>query len=762
VGISRAYLTWGLALLLTQNAHAQADPGPAAETSPSNTVSSSASADPSAPAQTTYPEPLRITRPDVTWPVERSNDAEVIVELVIDAQGAVTAASIVVGPEPFATATITEAPAWQFSPALRDGKPVAAKIQFVVTFTPPLAPEPEPNSHRAPVTPPKPPPARSPDFRGEVLEEVVIMGDIPAPGATVVTREEVKNLAGTFGDPLRALESMPGVTPIVSGLPLFFVRGAPPGNVGYFIDGIRVPLLYHVFLGPSVIHPAMIKDVSLSAGPMPAEYGRYAGAAMEAKLAPVDGTRAEGSVRLIDIGAFGQTRFAKERGYVQLSGRYSYTALLISLFAPNTRLDYWDYQARVGYALSNKDELSVMALGAYDFAGPEGDVLAGTEFHRVDVRWDHNFSSKDHLRSAVTWGKDRTRSQVGTIGDMLWGMRLNFEHSAQHFKLRAGLDTWIDTYSLDIDPSISEPENYLTLFPPRTDVTGGAYVDVVLQPTPELRVIPGVRVDQFTSLGDTRVSVDPRLSAEYQITDRLKAIHAIGVAHQSPNFVPNVPGAQVGGLDGGLQSSLQAEAKYEYAFPFQITSSVAGYINGTAQMTDPVGMSQSFAIDETSAQTRVLGRAYGLEFYIKRPLTKRLGGFISYTYSTSLRSLDRIRTRPGYDRPHVFNAAVSYEFDWNVRFSVKFAFASGVLERHTTADGFVFEGRRSRPYVRVDAKLEKRFRPSKHIDWGLSLEALNATYTSNAAARTCGEEGCEDQGTAPITFPLLGADILWQ
>jgi hypothetical protein len=41
-------------------------------------------------------------------------------------------------------------------------------------------------------------------------------------------------------------------------LPFFFVRGAPPGNVGYFLDGVGIPLLYHAFLGPQVIHPALI------------------------------------------------------------------------------------------------------------------------------------------------------------------------------------------------------------------------------------------------------------------------------------------------------------------------------------------------------------------------------------------------------------------------------------------------------------------------------------------------------------------------
>ena len=37
---------------------------------------------------------------------------------------------------------------------------------------------------------------------------------------------------------------------MVSGLPFFYVRGAPPGNVGYFLDGVRVPYLYHVAARP--------------------------------------------------------------------------------------------------------------------------------------------------------------------------------------------------------------------------------------------------------------------------------------------------------------------------------------------------------------------------------------------------------------------------------------------------------------------------------------------------------------------------------
>src|SRR5690606_27714002 len=105
-------------------------------------------------------------------------------------------------------------------------------------------PEPEPAADSGQQAPGKPPPKRPPV--AERPEEVHVRG-AREPGRTVtLSRTEVRQIPGTFGDPFRAVEIMPGVTPVVSGLPFFFVRGAPPGNVGYYLDGVRIPLLFHV------------------------------------------------------------------------------------------------------------------------------------------------------------------------------------------------------------------------------------------------------------------------------------------------------------------------------------------------------------------------------------------------------------------------------------------------------------------------------------------------------------------------------------
>src|SRR5207249_4000018 len=62
------------------------------------------------------------------------------------------------------------------------------------------------------------------------VPEILVEAEKTPPAVTSLSKAEVRELPGAFGDPFRAIEALPGVTPIVSGLPYFYVRGAPPGN----------------------------------------------------------------------------------------------------------------------------------------------------------------------------------------------------------------------------------------------------------------------------------------------------------------------------------------------------------------------------------------------------------------------------------------------------------------------------------------------------------------------------------------------------
>ena len=47
---------------------------------------------------------------------------------------------------------------------------------------------------------------------------------------------------GTFGEPFRILELLPGTVPIANGQPYVYLRGAPPSGTVYLYDDIPIPL----------------------------------------------------------------------------------------------------------------------------------------------------------------------------------------------------------------------------------------------------------------------------------------------------------------------------------------------------------------------------------------------------------------------------------------------------------------------------------------------------------------------------------------
>jgi len=338
------------------------------------------SAAPPAGAQTPAPAPAPAPvivppqiqgNPEVPYPAGAEGDAEVLLILTIQKDGTVKSVEVAQGQEPFASAAKEAAIYFRFQPGTRNGDPVAARIRFAVTFrqtkveTP--APEEPPPQQTPKADATKPTPGAAPP-KPKTTEAITVdvRGEKPPPSVSTLSRTELRQIPGTLGDPFRALEVLPGVSPIVSGLPYFYVRGAPPGNVGYYLDGIRVPYLFHVGVGPSVVNPAMVEKVNLYSGGYPAQFGRFAGAIVTADTtAPRDDFHGEGTIRLFDAGAMVETGFAGGRGTAMIGGRYSYTAGLLSLLSPTVGLDYRDYQARITYNLTPRDRIGLVAFGGF-------------------------------------------------------------------------------------------------------------------------------------------------------------------------------------------------------------------------------------------------------------------------------------------------------------------------------------------------------------------------------------------------------------
>jgi hypothetical protein len=760
--------------------------------------------------------PTAVSTP-LDYPADGKGEANVALELTLSITGEVTQAAPLEGDEPFVSRAVASAKLWKFQPATRDGKPIPAKIRYLVRFVPPRV-EPEPAS-ASPETEAAPGAKPAPKKPSEPAPyEIVVVGDRP-PIRHELARTEISRMPGAFGDAFRAIEALPGVVPIVSGLPYFYVRGAPPGNVGYFFDGIPVPFLYHFAAGPSVFHPAFIDRVDLYPGAYPVRYGRFAGAIVAGEMAPPGNRlRAEWKIRQIDSGAMVEAPFAGGRGSAMVGGRFSYTGAVISLIAPDVSVGYWDYQARVRYELTPKDTVEVFGFGSSDYVSIKDEVLVqdkegmfrtekrkqsvvDVNFHRLDLRWDRRLD-KGNWRNALMLGRDRTGLGNGEVNvyDYMVGWRSEYWRQLdQKVRLRAGSNLLFESLKQEFKDDNGDPEaapsspdpggppigmmpptamppdtgdnaqrdaDRLGFNPARKDFSFGMYADLVWDVAPRLQITPGLRADLFVSGKRAVIGIDPRITAEYTLSKKLKLVHGLALVHQAPSFVGPVPGFKPS-LEGGLQKAVQHSAGVNYELPAGFSSSLALFQSAFFNMTDLISLLQlqqtadratnggDGSRDDALENFRTNGHAYGLELMVRRSLSRKLGGFISYTLSRSQRFARRVSGPATTDRTHVLNVAASYDLGRNWRLGGRVLFYTGI-----PAEVAYIEAARHPPrtpaFWRLDFKLEKRWyirRPDRW--WGFNIEILNTTLNKEQLTGSCNAFSCKFEEIGPVTVPAI-------
>jgi hypothetical protein len=479
-----------------------------------------------------------------------------------------------------------------------------------------------------------------------------------------------------------------------------------------------------------------------------------------------------------------------EHATVLVGGHISAGAPLIHLVVPSIALGYADYQARAALRLSEQQHLSVLAFGAYDYlatissagsaVGPE--VLLNTDFHRVDLRYDREFTSGGQMRAAVTLGLDRLRD-IGVENAADWRLagRVHISRpiAARQVIVRAGLDVAVDDYRVTpqrklrcVDDSGKEspafhdwcpgPANlslpsrlslaFRELFPSRTDLVTGAWVDALITLGERSLITPGLRIDHYLSMGNTALAVDPKIVGRFVVSEHVRLVPTVGMASQLPSFAP-LPALQIGGIEGGLQRSLQASFGAEVSMgAVELVGAV--FRNVTFNLTDPVGTSRGMHVDVDRFLTRSLGDAYGLELGARGALSRRMFLLVSYTLSRATRTRQGRTAPSAYDRTHVAHAALLYDLGKGWRAGLRHVFYSGFPEEAFGGGSQPMEHpTRVRPFYRLDARLSKRWTVGKTGYVGLVADVQNATLSKEVYDVGCDEQGCQPRVLGPITLP---------
>lgn len=638
----------------------------------------------------------------------------------------------------------------------------------------------------------------------------------PEVAQTTLDADEIRTAPGAFGDPFRAIDMLPSATPILSGLPYFYLRGTAPNNNAFYVDGVRVPLLYHVGLGAGVIHAGLIEQVDVFPSAPPASYGGAIGAIIAGQTRPpASRFHGEANLRLIDVGTLLEAPVGSDRRTLLVAGHYGYPGPILSAVSPEVDLGYWDYQVRADWRVTDEGTLGVFAFGSHDYfaSGSPLDEVFVADFHRVDLRYDHAWGSGS-LRVALTGGYDYRGASPSYLTDNSAAARVEFsQRLAPALRLRAGIVARIDDYGFTHrTPSEREPDVPSTVNPPPVNLTGGAHADVVWRIGPSVEIVPGVRFDVYRSTrpvepGASRKTtttvpaVDPRLAVRIGLAPAVDSITSGGLSHQFPSLrVGEVPGAVASGegFPSGvtrLQSAAHASQGFEFALPEEVVVTATGFYSAFWGMTDLTAMCFEIVPPVTEPNLTgeprptgayycpgnrpVDGQAYGFEFMLRRSLSQRLSGWLSYALSRSTRQAyfptldggEAAATVPSeFDRTHVLNAALTYDLGAGWRAGTRFLFYTG--SPYSPLSGSIpvppYHSLRGPLFMRLDIRLEKRWILGERAWIALVLEGLNVTLSeeSSTLGQDCasdfGPEGgtteCKLSKVGPITIPSLGVE----
>lgn len=177
-----------------------------------------------------------------------------------------------------------------------------------------------------------------------------------------VSREEAQKTPGTFGDPIRVIQTLPGVAraPFISGELL--VRGSNPGQTATLMDGVRIPILFHLLGGPSVVNAELLDSLDFYPGGYGTQYGRAVGGVVDVTTRKGASDTLHGSVKvdLLDAGFFLEAPVT-EGVSVAAAARRSYIDVLLPAVLPKEEgrtltvaPRYWDYQLRVDFGARSK------------------------------------------------------------------------------------------------------------------------------------------------------------------------------------------------------------------------------------------------------------------------------------------------------------------------------------------------------------------------------------------------------------------------
>jgi TonB dependent receptor/TonB-dependent Receptor Plug Domain len=618
-------------------------------------------------------------------------------------------------------------------------------------------------------------------------------------GQSTLTSADLARVPGSGGDPMKAIQSLPGVASADDSSSEPAVRGARPSDNQYLVDFLPVGYLFHVGGFASVFNADLIRRFDMYSAAWSPEYGDALGAVFDLSLRRPRTDRIGGKLDFSLLGATAliEGPLGDDKSFF-LSARRSWFDLVAKTGEDKkegltfTTPVYTDTQGRFLWTLNRDnrvrfdfstaaDRLSFNVKTTGRLAQQEpvlaGDSTDKRSYTSAALVWDADLASYGAHTLALGNMVNRQSSRVGSAGS------ISAVVTTSYLRHQVQLPAWespvgaheftlggsVQRQRADIDVDFKDPR--CTEFDPNCDLTSAARVLTKQNDTQslaDLYINDRWRLaKQWTATAGLRYSKDgylkrsytePRLGLEWAAPADLLVTAGVGRHNQAPAIDQSLRGIGNPGL-AHLRSTHAA---------FGVSHRLAG---GWTWKAEVYGKRfEDLVVSDAATQYRngASGTARGFELLVKHDAgsASKFSGFAALSLAQARRRNDLTGERFAfdYDQPVALTLVGQYKQNDRWSYGLKWSYHSGAPYTPITGTSLFPDGRvrpvygainsqRVPDYHRLDLRVDAKFSPR----FTAYAELINAYARKNVAGYSYSADYKTREETYQLpTLPSVG------
>jgi hypothetical protein len=562
-------------------------------------------------------------------------------------------------------------------------------------------------------------------------------------GVERINIRTIKQIPAVLGeaDVLRAVLTLPGVTSVGEASTGFNVRGGSADQNLILFNDATIYNPSHLFGFFSAFNPDIIKGVELYKSSIPEKYGGRLSSVLDVSTRDGNSKQLSGNIGLGPLTSkiTLEGPLIKDKTTFIVSGRTTYSNWILRALPDaeynNSSASFNDLAIHISHTINAKNNLYLTGYLSNDQFRLNSDTLYKYGNRNINLKWRHSFSNK--FNGTATAGVDDYKysqsSDKNPVNAYDFSYRLTQSSFHADFNYNPGprhaIGFGLSSIYYQFQPGSNLPSGSQSLVSPDIVPTEHAlesalYAGDQFTITPRLALNAGLRYSLFNYLGphdvytyaagqprETSTILDTlhyasgkniktyqgpeyRVSLRYTLSDNASVklsyntlrqyIHllsnttAISPADiwklSDPNVLPQL-GNQVSlGLYQNFRSNTIETSVEVY---YKRIRNYLDYKSGATLL-----LNQHIETDVINTR----GKAYGVEFMVKKP-TGKLNGWLSYTWSRTLLQMDdplageQINNgnyyAASFDRPNNANLVGNYRFSHRYSLSVNTVYSTG-------------------------------------------------------------------------------------